>query len=509
MRGLLKRCGLLILIVLVAAFLRFFELNSLPPSLSWDEAAIGWNAKTIWQTRRDEFGTLLPLSFLSFGDHKSPVYIYLTAPIVGLFGLNAFTVRFLSALAGVLAVVVFYFLTAELMPKYRCLSLTAAAFLAVSPWHIMMSRPAFEPNLALLFVLLSLLFFFKGLKQKPYLWLSSLFFALSLYTYHSPKIFSVLMMVALLLVYRQKLLSGKLKKNALLVLSLTLILIAPLISDTLAGGGTRFSGTSIFFEQGQLKTINFSLIIELIKNYFVHFSPRFLFLGGKTIPRIQLQHQGLLLIVQAPFLLVGLWQLFKNRQKPWAQVIFAWLLIAPLPAMIGFEVPHPIRSYQLLPVLLIIIALGFVLIKKPLWQVVAGVLIFVNFGFFVYEYWVKYPIYSAPDWQYGYQQATKAAKVYENEVDKIVFTSYYSQPHIFTLFYQDRDPQSVFWGSMSKYLFRSINWEEDQNGIIENGRHLDKLLIIAAPSEVPANAKGLTEQINFPDGQPAFRIIKT
>src|SRR5665648_328959 len=94
----------LILIIILGACLRLYNLSVNPPSLDWDEAATGWNAKTIWQTRRDEYGQLLPLSFKSFGDFKAPVYIYLTAPIVGILGINPISVRFISVLAGIISI---------------------------------------------------------------------------------------------------------------------------------------------------------------------------------------------------------------------------------------------------------------------------------------------------------------------------------------------------------------------------------------------------------------------
>ncbi|MCG2691609.1 hypothetical protein L6272_02135, partial [Microgenomates group bacterium] len=104
----------LLIIMVVAAFFRLYHLSSNPPSLNWDETAIGWNAKTIFHTRRDEFGTRLPLSFKSFGDYKAPVYIYLTAPVVGLFGMNPVSVRLVSVLAGIAGVYLLYLLGLEL-----------------------------------------------------------------------------------------------------------------------------------------------------------------------------------------------------------------------------------------------------------------------------------------------------------------------------------------------------------------------------------------------------------
>ena len=105
---------ILICIVLIGFVLRFYRLGENPPGLNWDEASLGYNAYAILKTGADEYGTQTPLSIRSFDDYKPPLYVYLTVPSVALFGLNAFSVRFVSALLGSLAVVVMYFLTKEI-----------------------------------------------------------------------------------------------------------------------------------------------------------------------------------------------------------------------------------------------------------------------------------------------------------------------------------------------------------------------------------------------------------
>ena len=101
----------LISIVLLAAFLRFYQLGINPPSLTWDEAAWGYNAYSLGINGKDEFGRFLPYDYLeSFGDFKPPMYAYLDIIPVKLFGPSEFSVRFPSAFFGVLTVLLTYFL---------------------------------------------------------------------------------------------------------------------------------------------------------------------------------------------------------------------------------------------------------------------------------------------------------------------------------------------------------------------------------------------------------------
>ena len=52
--------------------------------------------------------------FLPSGDYKPPLYIYAVVPSIWVFGLNEFAVRFPSAIAGTLLVIVTYFLIKDL-----------------------------------------------------------------------------------------------------------------------------------------------------------------------------------------------------------------------------------------------------------------------------------------------------------------------------------------------------------------------------------------------------------
>src|SRR5579872_100475 len=156
---------LLILIVLLAGFLRFYKLGQIPPSLDWDETAHGYNAYSLLKTGRDEYGYFLPLSIRSFDDYKPPLYTYMVVPSVAVFGLDDFAVRFPSAALGTLAVLFTYLMVYELF-KRKDLALTSALFLAISPWHIQFSRVAFETNTAILWTVMGTWAFLKGTQKK-------------------------------------------------------------------------------------------------------------------------------------------------------------------------------------------------------------------------------------------------------------------------------------------------------------------------------------------------------
>ena len=156
----------LISIIFLSALLRLTFLGQIPMSLYWDETAAGYNAYSIVTTAKDEYGNRLPLYFRSFDDNKMPVSIYLSVIPISLFGLNEFSVRFVSAVFGVLTVLFTYLFVSELfrstkeLTKYaNPVGLLASLLLAISPWHIQLSRAGFEATVALGFIIAGAYYF--------------------------------------------------------------------------------------------------------------------------------------------------------------------------------------------------------------------------------------------------------------------------------------------------------------------------------------------------------------
>ena len=130
---------LLVFIISLSIFLRFYQLDKNPPSLYWEEVALGYDAYSIFKTGKDHHGNPWPLvAFESFGDWKPSLYFYATVPSIAVFGLNEWGVRFPSAFFGVLTVILTFLLVKELVgkrggPKGRpIIALLSMFFLAIS-----------------------------------------------------------------------------------------------------------------------------------------------------------------------------------------------------------------------------------------------------------------------------------------------------------------------------------------------------------------------------------------
>ncbi|RMF22902.1 MAG: phospholipid carrier-dependent glycosyltransferase, partial [Cyanobacteria bacterium J083] len=135
--------AIFLLILFLASLLRFLWLDSIPSGFEHDEAANGYAAYSLALTQRDEYGTFLPLYLKSVGDYRSSFYALTIIPFIKMAGLNELSVRLPAAIAGILTVVIVYYLVQEIFNNKNLACLTAF-LLAISPWHIIISRLGFD-----------------------------------------------------------------------------------------------------------------------------------------------------------------------------------------------------------------------------------------------------------------------------------------------------------------------------------------------------------------------------
>ena len=244
------------LIVVLAFLLRVLWLESYPVGFTPDEASFGYDAYSLLMTGKDQWGHTLPLVLESFGDFKSPFYSYITVPLIAIFGFTKFATRLPNALLGTGAVLVTYLLVREIrrvsFKKFEILNdnqrstllklETVASFLlAISPWHVMMSRGAFEANLTTFLLPLGIYLFLLGSKNAKYLILSAIVFGLNLFTYHSAKFVTPLVFTSLIFIFSKEI-SGK---KFIVPASIFAAFLALTIYTFSLGAGSRISDVSI------------------------------------------------------------------------------------------------------------------------------------------------------------------------------------------------------------------------------------------------------------------------
>jgi hypothetical protein len=499
----------LALIIGLGVFLRFYKLNQVPQGLYWDEAAITYNAWGIALWNRDEWGHKLPLSFKSFGDYKSPAFIYLLGLTYKLTGLHINLIRVYPALFGVANIFLIYYIAKAFDPKSRSFPLFSALFMAITPWAIHFSRIGVEAQLALTLSLMGMVF---GLYHSTYSLLkyaSVISFALSLYAYHNAKIVTPLLLIVLA-VYLFRTQQIKSQKTLLIPCMVFFILVAPLAYDTVIGEGFERGKSLIFFENGSVAPA--SLILnKLVANVGSYLHPGFWIKGEDVVGmRHSIPGHGIIYLSVFILMIIGIVRTLIYRQKTPLLLVF-WLGIGMLPAVISHGNPHAIRSLQALPALVLIAAYTGSLVlertkAKSKYLFLASVTTFLillttELTGYVTEYYGSYAKTSALDFQYGYKEALAVAAQEQDEVEKIIITSRYGQPYIYTLLYQQIAPQQYWNGALVKYEFRPIDWPKDSQ---------PNRLYLATPSEISPQEPEVIEVIIIPGIKtPAFVIAKT
>jgi 4-amino-4-deoxy-L-arabinose transferase-like glycosyltransferase len=212
---------LFFLILVIAFFLRFFVLAKLPAILNRDEAAIAYNAFLIKEAGMDEWQENFPLILKSFGDYKLPIYPYLTILNFFIFGINDWSVKLTSALAGFFLVIVSYYFSLNFKNNKK-LALFFSFIVAISPIFVFYSRVAYEANVALLLIVLSLLLVFnKNVNWKKDL-LALFLLTLAIFCYNTPLLLLPFFIIALFFCRLKK---KKKLYNFSFVLSLSILFI--------------------------------------------------------------------------------------------------------------------------------------------------------------------------------------------------------------------------------------------------------------------------------------------
>lgn len=500
----MKHILLIISITLLAALLRFYQLGSNPPSLDWDEVSLAYNAYSIIRTGADEYGNMFPLlSIRSFNDYKPPMYVYSLIPSLLVFGKTDWAIRFPSALAGTLTVLVTYFLVKELFG--RGVAFLAALLLAVSPWHLQFSRIAFEANLALFFLVTGLYCLIRSWRQPVFLPVSAFILGLGMFTYHSLRvIIPLLVLVWLLPRWRWLKQNSKYAGAAGLI---TIVFASMLLRVMIQGAGqARLKTVSIFtipaiaaIEDIPSRYLAFAR--QFLIGYLDHFSLNFWFIDGDGNPRHHANGFGLLYLIEAPIWIYGLVNLIRYHRSV-AKILLPWFLLAPAAAALTSGTPSAVRSLFFLPTFQIFTALGLVRLRK-LFAISYVLLAVISFVGYLDLYYRHTPSETSQGWQYGYKQMVQQVMSSKDNYDKVIITTEYDQPYIYFLWYGNYDPKTwvndgEFAKHFGKFEFRSIS---------AGDLNLDNALLVGSPKEI--KIPNSLWQINFLDGTPAFVTIAT
>ncbi|MFA5750283.1 MAG: glycosyltransferase family 39 protein [Candidatus Shapirobacteria bacterium] len=518
---------ILISIILIGFIIRVININQFPPSLNWDEISHGYNAYSILKTGKDEWGISFPTIFRAFGDYKLPLYIYLTVPSIAILGLNSLSVRLVSILAGTLLPLIIFLIVKHFFTKKSVLPILTATIVAFSPGFIFLSRIALEANLFLLLFCLSFYF----LLTKKY-GLSTFIYGLGLLTYNSSRVLLPFYLILIIFIFLKT--KVNFLKNWFKFLPFLILITITVFQTFNQSGQARYQWVSLL-DSGSINKINelrqvyprflvnkaTYFTFTVTKNYLSHFNPRYLFFNGGSNYQFSLPNFFIFSPFLLPFFVLGVFTLLKNIKKNQFGFLLFWLLISPLPSSITRDSPHILRSVTFLPIVAIIIILGFDFLIKKIPKIscfyIISILIYGQFLF-----WPKYQIYTinySSSWQYGYQEIVSFIKDNYSQYDQIIITKKYGEAHEFLLFYWPWNPQKYqtevkdwnyhtnwYWvDGFDKFKFLN-DWEIKD--LTKNIAKDQKTLLITSPNNYNQENTKLIQTIKFLDQKPAFQILE-
>lgn len=457
----------LVIVFVVALFLRTYKLASLPSGFQNDEASFLYNTQILLETGRDEDGRSWPLYLLSYIDPKPALISYLQMPFVLIIDNAVLASRMPGALLGTLSLLLLWWWLSVLGVPRR-LQLIMISLLAVSPWHIMASRSTQEVIVSFFFgiaTFLALEYFLKsmrlGVKNTQKLFLSLVFlvlFVLTIYTYHSAKIILPLLVFLILSWHGWW---HERRKELLLIGIFMILLIGGVIASN-SQGFKRFSDVGLFSssdmdatltEQITLSTPHSSpffirffhnkavyLTLLIGKTYCSHLTASFLFFSGGEPRRYALPFHGLFYHIEFVWLVAGfvvsLRRTKKSRHMTW--LFMAWLALAPLPAAITTqEVPSVIRSFWMIVPLYYFIAIGIewwclhMKFKKTILLVVLLGGYLWGFAYAWHQWAVFQPLYHPWNRNVADEEMVQKLTLLRPIFDEVVISRFSGQPYIY------------------------------------------------------------------------------
>lgn len=453
-----KQQLILIGIICLGFFLRFYELSQNPPGVDWDEASSIYNGYSIAETGKDEYKEPYPILFKAYNAYVPPVLIYLDAVSASLFGLTIFAARFPVAFLGVLSILGIYLLSASFTQNKK-LALFSALILSLSPWHITYSRVGTFASLPLGFIMFGTYFFIQGFGKKIFLVTSAFCFVVAVLSYYSAYVFVPLFLLALIFIYRKKI------RAVHAFLLLLIVFLAAALLFLLPGGQVRMRGVSALSDPDLIKKDVFYGVNEvggnlihnrrfvyaqiLFDGYFSNFRFDFLFGKADSVTRFIVPGSGfgLLYLWEFPLLCIGIYQLIRSKGRGW-QVILIWLILSFVPTAPTFPKPASTRAFLAIPALTMLISYGLWKVITHKGKIVHSIVLLFIFGnsfLFLHQYFIHFPQEKSQDWFSPYKSLFGYLNQSENSEKKVFFIinqpDYLDEVHMFAAFYSKIDPR--------------------------------------------------------------------
>lgn len=335
---------ILTVILLIGVFFRFYKFNTIPFGLNHDAALNGLVAIDLWQ----KLPSYTPYYFGWIGE---TLYHYWLALNFFFFGINDTSLRLASIIIGIFTLPIYYLLARLLQGKTT--AYFSLFFIAISGWHITMSKVGWLPILVPLFQSLLLIFLYKSLKEdKKLFWaLSGITLALTLNTYGAARITPFIVGAILLFWYfstHKKLMH--ISKNLFLFCLGFLIIILPLLNFAIQDWNTFTDRAKFLAVTNRIKETN--SLTPVIDNIQISFGMLHARANGNDF----FVNEPLLEKIPGFLFFLGLIYLIYTFKKLESFFILSWFFLGFIPGILS--IPNGNHNFTILAPLYLIIGQG-------------------------------------------------------------------------------------------------------------------------------------------------------
>ncbi len=364
----------LLVILTLAALFRLYHIESIPPGVTHDEAGHGADAIAITQGARPIYETV--------GYGREPLYDYIVALLMPIFGQSYLVLRLVSVAAGLALIVLTHFWVRRAFDVPTALATSAS--LAVSFWAISTSRQALRSELLPVLFMACMYFVWRGLypheRQVPLLrpasragrWLdfviAGLFLGLSLYTYMAARVLPAIL--GLLWIYLLIFQRDKWRQNwhhLLLVVVIGVALAAPMFAYLAQHPGSEVRLTQLSGPIDQLVAGKPEEVIGNALSALGMFS-----VSGDTLWLYNVPGRPILDWPLAIMFYAGLvFAFIRFRRTNHALIIF-WLVVAISPSLLTGVVASSLRSIAAQPIVYLLVGIGYVELARFIDRIISS-----------------------------------------------------------------------------------------------------------------------------------------
>lgn len=410
------RLALVVLILLLAAWLRSYRLADIPPGVEHDEVAE-------WQIARGILSGQHAI-FFSQAYGQEPAYLYLQAVSVALLGDNVFALRFTSfAVAMLTMAACFRLMRRRFGPVAASVSLT---FVAVTLWPLFFARVAIRGMTLPLVMCLAADALFSSLQNPSSnrrFAIAGLWFGLAAYTYLAARAIPILLVAfaVYLALFAREQMRGKWKGLGAM-LAIAALVAAPLAVYLLRNPDTQFRVDEVSGPLKQLQQGDPSGVLAGVRDTALMFSER----GDQTVRDNWPDRPVFPEPLGAGLFYIGLGVALWRWRRPAYAFMLLWLVALLLPTMVTAAPPNFVRTLGALPAIYcfpgIAVAAALPIVKQVskssgfLYLVLFGALA-INLLTTVRDYFVRWPAHTETQfvWQAdlaavaGYLDSTRGA----------------------------------------------------------------------------------------------------